>query len=290
VPRVGSQGEEIDVAVLLACLASVCGGSADFLGGLLSKRLPSVVVVALSQAGALLVALVLLAVVRPGLTEPGRLWWVVLAGLFMMLGLVTFYAALARGTMGVIAPVSALGVIVPVAWGVIRLGETPSTLAWAGAVLGIVGVVLASGPELSGGGQASAVLLAAVSGIGFGGCTAFIAQAAPAGVVWTTVGVKASVVALTLPVILVRFARRRVSVDAAIVPRVALISVIDVAGILLLALATTRGLVSVVSVVSSLYPVVTVALARGLLAERMRAVQYAGAVLALGGVALLAST
>ncbi|WP_456696199.1 EamA family transporter [Aeromicrobium sp. P5_D10] len=275
------------MAVLFALLASACGGTADFLGGVASRRLPSVVVVAVSQSAGFVVILIVALVTQPVSDHPGQLVWALAAGVGMVLGLVSFYSALSVGTMGVVAPVSALGVLVPVLWGVLYLGEVPSLIAIGGAVLGIAGVVLASGPELTDRLAGRPVVLAAFSGIGFGSATAFIGEAADGGIVWTVLILKATVVALSLPVLV----RRRRSL--AEVPRrwlamvVLSIGVIDVAGTLLLAHATTLGLVSLVGVVASLYPVFTVLLARWVLRERMLAVQQLGALIAFAGVALL---
>ena len=205
----------------------------------------------------------------------------------MVLGLVSFYSALSVGTMGVVAPVSALGVLVPVLWGVVHLGEVPSRIAVAGAVLGIAGVVLASGPELTDRLAGRPIVLAAFSGVGFGSATAFIGEAADGGIVWTVLILKASIVAMSMPVLV----RRRCTL--ADVPRrwlaavVLSIGVIDVVGTLLLAHATTLGLVSLVGVVASLYPVFTVLLARWVLHERMLPAQQIGALVAFAGVALL---
>ena len=275
------------MAVLFALLASACGGTADFVGGIASRRLPSVVVVAASQSAGLVVILGVALATQPVSAHPGQLVWAVAAGVGMVLGLVAFYSALSVGTMGVVAPVSALGVLVPVLWGVVHLGEAPSRIAVAGAVLGIAGVVLASGPELTDRLAGRPIVLAAFSGVGFGSATAFIGEAADGGIVWTVVILKATIVVLSAPV-LVR--RRRTLAD---VPRrwlagvVLSIGVIDVAGTLLLAHATTLGLVSLVGVVASLYPVFTVLLARWVLRERMLPAQQIGALVAFAGVALL---
>ncbi|MUL81939.1 MULTISPECIES: DMT family transporter [unclassified Mycolicibacterium] len=276
------------MAVLFALLASACGGCADFLGGVASRRLPAVVVVAVSQSAGLAVAVGVVLVTQPGSEHPVDLMWAVGAGVCMVLGLVSFYSALAVGTMGVVAPISALGVLVPVLWGIALLGEAPSRLALGGAALGIAGVVLASGPELSGQVAGRSIVLAVIAGAGFGSATVFIAEAAPGGVAWTVLILKLTVVVLTVPALL---HHRHAFAE---VPRLWLalvtlaIGAIDVSGILLLAYAMTLGLVSLVGVVASLYPIVTVLLAFWVLRERMQRVQQIGAVVAFAGVALLA--
>lgn len=90
------------MAVLLALLASVCGGLADFAGGAASRRLPAVVVDALSQLAGLTTAVAVLLVAWPGSATSLDLLWAVGAGVCMMLGLVAFYSALSTGTMGVV--------------------------------------------------------------------------------------------------------------------------------------------------------------------------------------------
>jgi drug/metabolite transporter (DMT)-like permease len=134
----------------LALLASVLWGTADYLGGTASRRLPVASVLAVSQLVALLgllpLALVLGAYDEPrGFVLPGAA-----AGLCGVIGLAAFYRALALGTMGVVAPVAALGVVVPVGAGLLA-GESPSPLQVGGILAALVGVVLASGPELRGG-------------------------------------------------------------------------------------------------------------------------------------------
>ena len=275
------------MAVLFALLASACGGTADFVGGIATRRLPSVVVVAASQSAGLVVLVLVVLVTQPVSAHPDQLVWAAAAGVGMVLGLASFYSALSVGTMGVVAPVSALGVLVPVLWGVVHLGEVPSRIAVVGAVLGMAGVVLASGPELTDRLAGRPIVLAAFSGVGFGSATAFIGEAADGGIVWTVLILKASIVAMSMPVLV----RRRCTL--ADVPRrwlagvVLSIGVIDVVGTLLLAHATTLGLVSLVGVVASLYPVFTVLLARWVLHERMLPAQQVGALVAFAGVALL---
>ena len=197
------------MAVLFALLASACGGTADFVGGIATRRLPSVVVVAASQSAGLVVLVLVVLVTQPVSAHPGQLVWAAAAGVGMVLGLASFYSALSVGTMGVVAPVSALGVLVPVLWGVVHLGEVPSRIAFAGAVLGIAGVVLASGPELTDRLAGRPIVLAAFSGVGFGSATAFIGEAADGGIVWTVLILKASIVAMSMPVLARRRARWR---------------------------------------------------------------------------------
>lgn len=136
----------------LALLSSLLWGTSDFLGGTASRRLPALSVLGGSQLVALL-GLVPVAVLTGELDAPrGYLLPGVAAGLVGMAALSAFYRALAAGTMGVVAPVASLGVVVPIGVGLLR-GEAPTALQLTGMAAAIVGVVLASGPELSGEGR-----------------------------------------------------------------------------------------------------------------------------------------
>src|SRR5687768_14051532 len=125
---------------LLALLASVLWGAADFLGGTATRRLPGASVVGVSQLVALL-GLVPVAVLTGALDEPrDYLGPALLAGAAGVVALAAFYRALAVGTMGVVAPVAALGVVVPVAAGLLD-GETPALVQLVGIAVAVLGVV-----------------------------------------------------------------------------------------------------------------------------------------------------
>jgi drug/metabolite transporter (DMT)-like permease len=277
------------VPVLLALLSSLLWGTADFLGGTATRRLPAAAVVGLSQATALvlLVPVALLLGARPDHLLPG-----VVAGAVGLLGLGAFYAALAGGTMGVVAPVASLGVLLPVAVGLAR-GEVPSALQAAGIALAVAGVVLASGPELSGGASARPLLLAVGAAAAFGLVTVLLADGSkgPQGaVVVTLLVMRATSVGLAaLAYALVRRRGFRTRVTPADGPLLLAIGLGDVGANACYAVASRSSLLTVVAVLGSLYPVATVLLARRLHAERLRPVQVLGVVGALGGVALLAA-
>lgn len=219
------------------------------------------------------------------------LWWAVGAGLAGMLGLVCFYAALAMGTMGVVSPIAALGVVVPVLVGLAR-GERPATIQLVGITIAVLGVVLASGPELAGRAGARPLVLAALSALGFGLALLFIAEGARTSTLMTLVTMRVTsvtVLAVALAAAARRLARGRLSLDRRDVALVIVTGMADVAANLTFGLASTRGLVSIVAVLGSLYPVVTVLLARVIHAERLGAAQTVGVAGALGGVVLIAA-
>lgn len=272
------------MAAVLALLSSLLWGSADFGGGLLTRRLPAYAVVGASQAAGLLVVTVVALATGSFGGDSGWLPWAMLAGASGALGLVTFYAALATGTMGVVSPIAALGAVVPVLAGILS-GEQPSALAVVGMVVALAGAVAASGPELGGATGARPVLLAAVAGGFFGLTMLAIARGAEHSSLMTLWGMRAtSVSAFLVAAVAVRSVGGVVARDLA---PLAAVGIGDAGANLFFALASTRGLVSVTAVLGSLYPVVTVLLARVVLRESLQRVQQLGVVAALAGVALL---
>lgn len=280
------------MAVVLALLSSVLWGSADFLGGTVSRRRMAVLVVGLSQAAGLLTALVV-AVAAGAFDDPtDYLPWAVASGLAGMVGLVCFYAALAAGTMGVVSPIAALGVVVPVVVGLAR-GERPSALQLVGIVIAIAGVVLASGPELQGRAGATPLLLAVVAALGFGLALLFIAEGSQSSTVMTLVTMRVTSVGALAVVLVVALVRglpaRTVAVGGRDLVLIALVGVGDLLANQAFASASTRDDVSVVAVLGSLYPVMTVLLARFLHGERLGRAQTVGVSGALAGVVLIAA-
>ena len=310
------------LSVVLALAASLSWGVSDFLGGLTSRRLSLVSVLLVSQSVglAMVVPAVLLSNQAP-VDGPARLSAIggSLAGL---IGIAALYRAIAIGVVSIAAPISATGAVIPVAVGMLR-GETASGWQAIGAVLAILGVVLAawtagdpmpssrttddpmpsSGstgePMYSSGatghpmhssgstGQARAgsgfALLAAA---GFGCFFVLLHDASTYSVVWatfvqrlTSVGVLAVVSLIVRPSLAVGWRRT---------PRLLAIGALDQGANLFYGFASTIGLVSLAAVLASLFPVVTVVLARAVLHERLSRAQQTGVACALAGVALIA--
>lgn len=273
--------------VALALLSSLLWGAADFLGGTATRRLPAPVVVGVSQA----VALVLLVPVLMTVGDLPERWWPgALAGLAGVVGLACFYAALAEGTMGVVAPIAATGAAVPVFVGLAR-GEDPSALQIAGFVVALAGVMLASGPELTGSASTRPLVLAVVSALCFGTVAVLLAEGSEGSagaVIGTLVVMRVVSVGLLGSLALVRRTAVGLTVRVAGSWRLLLaVGVMDVAANAAFAFATRSGYLSVVAVLGSLYPVVTVLLARQVLGERLVRLQVIGAFGTLVGVALL---
>ena len=272
--------------IVLALLSSLLWGASDFLGGTAAKRLHALVVVGASQGIALVLVLPLALTIGD---RPDHLWAGVAAGLAGLIGLGAFYAALAAGTMGVIAPIAAAGAVVPLAVGLAR-GESPTALQLGGIAVALGGVILASGPELSGGAPARPLLLAVLSAVAFGSVAVLVAEGSKGGsgsIVVTLLVMRSSSVGVLALVWLAR--RSSLGISVPDLPLLAAVGVGDVGANAAFAIASRSALLSVVAVLASLYPVVTVLLARQVHNERLRPIQVAGVVGTLGGVALLAA-
>ncbi|WP_299445146.1 DMT family transporter [uncultured Phycicoccus sp.] len=270
---------------ILALGSSAAWGAADFLAGMASRRRHPVAVVGWTQGLALLVLTAIILVRGPAGSGTAWVLWAAGAGLAGLFGLVCFYTALSRGTMGVIAPIAGLGVVIPVALGVLG-GERPPALAWAGMLVAILGVTLASGPELAVGLSARPVLLAAGAAVGFGFALYLLDRGARESTLMTLWGMRVTSVTVLLCVALL--VRSVGGVRAGETPLLLVIGCGDLAANALFAVASSRGAVSIASVLGSLYPVVTAVLARIVLDERLRRIQQVGVVLAVGGAVLIA--
>jgi drug/metabolite transporter (DMT)-like permease len=274
-------------ALLLAFASSVAWGAGDFLGGLKSRQLPVLNVLVASQlTGFLLIGTY---VAARGEGPPGGelLLWAPLSGLAGAMGLAAFYRGLAVGNMGVVAPISATAAVVPLVAGVAG-GDRPGGLQYAGIGLALVGVVLASREEVGGPGRvARGAGLALVSALGFGLFFVGMDQASDDDVAWAILVNRAT----SVTVLLAGFAvlRPRLAVRRPDVPVLVAVGTLDIAANAMFAVASTEGLVSLVSVLGSLYPITTVALAGAVLAERPHRVAQIGVVLSLSGMALIAA-
>jgi len=281
------------VPVVLALLSSLLWGTADFIGGRLSRRLDPLRVVLRSQAVALLALLPAALLLRPEL-EARALAAGVAAGAIGPLALGAFYRALGIGTMGVVAPIAGLGVVVPVAAGILS-GERPTAAQVAGIAVAVVGVVLASGPELRGEGRGGtrALLLAAGAAVGFGVVFVLLAEGSEGGgaaeVILVLLVMRATSVLGLGAALAARGGSDAVDVPRSDVPALAVVGAFDVGANGAFALASQSDLVSVTAVLASLYPAVTAVLAWRFEGERLQRVQLAGVALALAGVVLLSA-
>jgi drug/metabolite transporter (DMT)-like permease len=277
-------------AFALAFASSVSWGVADFIGGLKSRSLPLLNVLLVSQGVGLLAIAAFVAIRGEGPPGGDFAVFAALSAVAGVLGLAAFYRGLAIGSMGVVAPISACSAVVPVVVGT-ATGDRPSALQTVGLVLALGGVVLASREEGTGlrlsRGTAAGAGLAAVAALGFGFFFLGIDRASDADVAWAMLVNRVTGVSLLISATLAlrpRFRVRRGDVGA-----LSAAGLLDASANAFFAVAATKGLVSLVSVVGSLYPLTTVSLAATVLHERPHRLAQVGVAGALAGVALIAA-
>jgi drug/metabolite transporter (DMT)-like permease len=279
------------MASLLALLSSALWGSADYHAGRLSKRFPAIAVLATSQAIGFITGLFLVIVSASwnaqALGSDGYLLAGALAGLCGYAGLISLYAALSTGRMGVVSPISSLGALIPLAYAIVIKGDQLSTIVSIGVVAALLGGFLASGPEVSQGLPLKPVLLALSAAVFFGLALVFMAIGSQSSALMTMTTMRATTLLIGIG-IFIRF-RHLGGLGKTELPILIFIGVADFAANLLLGVATTKGLVSLAMVLGSLYPIATALLAYKFLHERLHKVQYVGIFFAVIGVALISA-
>jgi drug/metabolite transporter (DMT)-like permease len=278
------------VAVLLGLLVAVSYGAADFLGGFSSKRAPAAVIVLQTQIlGLVLIAVLVLAIPDQHVIGADLMRGAG-AGAGALLGLVLLYRGLAAGAMSIVAPIAAIGAaVLPFAWG-LATGERPGALAVVGVGTALVAVALVAAPSEHGPpieNHRRELTLALIAGAGFGAVFILFGDTAKASGLWPLMS---SRLVSTIVLLIVLSARRtNVRVRGGTGWTVAGTAVLDVAANAMYLVGARIGLVSLVAVLSSLYPASTVLLARIVLDERVTSRQAAGLALAVVGVVLIAA-
>jgi drug/metabolite transporter (DMT)-like permease len=287
------------MAIVLGLFSAVTYGAADFLGGLSTKRNPVVRVVLLSQAVGSVLYLAAFPLLPSGRLTSGALVWGGLSGLAGAAGVGFLYRGLARGRMSVVAPTTAVVFsLIPVGFG-LAIGERPGVLQVVGIAVAIPAVALvSSAPEparsslsqpaglrarLATGGALDAL----VAGVAIGLWAIFLDRSGDDTGPWPLVS--ARIAALLVFGIAAAVVREELGATPGTWPTIAAAGALDVTANLLYLLAVREGLLSLVAVVTSLYPVATVLLARVFLGERLSGPQVAGVVVALAGVVLMSA-
>lgn len=275
-------------AVLLALLTAVVWGLANYLGPLLARVHPLGAILLAGQVVGVLGGLLLVAVDGSAVLDGRATAFGIAAGLANGLALLSFYRAAAVGPISVVAPIGATGGVVPVLVA-IALGERPSVLQLVGIPLAVLGVALAAArtdPVSSPAGR-SGIGLSLLAALTFGTFLTLFAEASRDGAAAAVLTSRAALLVATVAVLAV--GRTSVRVPLRALPRVALPGLLLLVGTAAYGIATGTGLVSVVSVLATLNPVVTVGLAVVVLGERLAPRQQAGVATALLGVVLLAA-
>jgi drug/metabolite transporter (DMT)-like permease len=266
--------------------ASLSWGIGDFIGGFKTRRLGAFAVLFVSQPPTLLL-IAAVVIIRGVPIAPGP--WIaagVVAGLVGLVGLSAAYRGMAIGVVSVVSTIAATGPVVPIIVGLV-LGERPSVLQFVGIAVTLAGIALLAfdrRPQ-AGGKLVPGVGLALLAALAFGVFLVAIRYASRPDPLWGVLAIRTGSV-LALLALGLAF-RSRIKVARADVPSLFAVGVLDVSADVFFAFATTIGLLSIVSILSSLYPVATVILARIVLQERMAGLQPVGIGLALAGVLLI---
>ena len=282
------------MASILALLSSALWGTADFYGGKLSKKYAPIVVLGMTQAIGLLfgITLVLLNGELFGVNPPhafgdgGYFYAGAIAGVTGYIGLICLYAGLSTGRMGVVSPISSLSAVIPLTFALV----TGEVLTWSqgiGVIIALAGAFCASGPELSQGLSPKPLFLALGAAAGFGTAMTFMSIGSQSSALMTMVMMRATTFVVTIA-LAIRY-RTVGNFEKSEIPILVFIGVSDFLANLLLGVATNFGLVSLVMVLGSIYPIITALLAFKFLHERLHKIQYVGIVLAVTGVALISA-
>jgi len=275
------------VVVVFALLAAVIYGTSDFAGGFASRHRPAIAILLYEYPiGAALMLALLPAF--PGTLDLRTTLLGIGGGIAGMVGVIVMYSLMARAPMNVISPVTAvLAAVVPVGFGVL-IGERPHVSAWFGIVLGLLGVVLVSrtaddhphGPV-----GLRVLALACLSGLGFGVYFICLARADHDSGLWPLLISRLTDAALIVP--LAR--RRKVAqvLSGRVLALAVLAGVFDASANLFFLLASRHGLLSLASVITSLYPAMTVLLAVLLLHEHTGRLQRVGLAMAAASIVLI---
>ena len=269
----------------LALAAAASWGVGDFFGGLKSRSLNPVAILIVAQPIGLTLLGVWVAVRGQG--PPGSaVLWACLASVLGTTGLIAFYLGMAAGALSIVAPIAGAGAAIPVIWGLAG-GDHPSGYQELGFAAALIGVVLASferKPEATR--LAAGVGWAAIAMLAFGAYYIPMHAASHGDFLWAAFIFRLTSTTLIAAAWLVLRPPRARRAD---LPVLASIGILDTGGNVFFAAASAKGLVSVVSILASLYPVVTVLLARAVLKERVHRSQELGIALALAGIVLISA-
>ncbi len=268
------------IAILLGLTAGIGWGVSDFMAGLAGRRASPLTVGMFTQFAGLAVVIGALVVVAPAGPTMHQLAWGGLAGICVGVGTIGLYHGLSAGSMSLIAPISSVGVLVPVLAGFLA-GERPSSIAIGGMVLVIGGLVVSGGAQGPAGREGFA--WAGLGALGFGFFFVALDRASVDGPLWaTTASWTASMIFLAALVLITRPGNPlRPGRGLALAMGAGVLAAVATLGF---AVATERGLLSLIAVLSSLYPAVTLALAQAMLGERLGRFQWAGVLTVLAGV------
>lgn len=283
------------MTIAIALLASLAWGAADFLGGAMSRRFAAVTVAAGSQVVGLALLGLLAAAGQPTLPGQSAVFAGMSAGVCSFVGLALMYHALAIGKMGVVAPIIGSSAVVPLIWGLLQ-GDQVTSPQVVGMAVCLIGIIVVTRGARDAGNQsptaeaarsgAGPIALALVAAVVFGASLVFLASGSDEAPLMTTVVMRATACLVAIPVVLLSRAPRRF--DRRGLALVLAIGMLDAGAYLAFGWASSAAQLSIVSVLSALYPVVTAALAFFVHGERLSRSQLCGVALTIGGVVAIA--
>ena len=277
--------------ILLAAAAALVYGVGDYCGGRASRRVDSLIVTGVGQIFSLILLAIFLVILgdpTPGLRD----WmWGAAGGIGGFVGLTLFYFALSKGSMAVIAPLAAVvSATVPVAAG-LGFGERPSAIAYVGIVVAVIGIALVTGALGTAHSKTSwsIIGIAAIAGCGFGWMFVCLDRTSDDSGMWPLLAARCASISLAVSFIVVRWMVRRrhkPTETTGKIPMIALwAGLFDMGANVLFVFASREGLLSLVSVITAMYPVSTIVLALGLDREKANRSQFVG--MACAGLALV---
>lgn len=275
------------LAIYLSLLACFCWGVSQFLAGIKTRTLPVLTLMTFTSAAGFTVFLIATAIRGVPLPKEPNLVFALLGGVAGIGGVYSLYRGLAVGAVSIVVPVSALCALVPVAVGLIQ-GEIPHIIQGIGIFAALCGGVFISLQRKAGDvkpSTASGIIPAIGAALGFGTFFVLMDVAGAVDPLWAAAASRLA--ALTLVLSAVVLVRPPLKINPAHLPVVAMIGTLDAAAALAYTTATTKGMLGLVSVVSSLYPVVSVVLAAIFLKERLRGIQRLGVFLIIVGIAMI---
>ncbi len=275
--------------IVLALMSSVLWGTADFCGGTASKKSPSTTVLLWSSLIALPVISVIAIISGDLAFDSTVVVWGAVAGVSCSIGIVSLYRGLATGPMGVVAPIASTSVLVPVAAGFLR-GESPGLLQSIGIAVAVIGVILAGGPHIrdfrTGGHRP--ILLALGAALGIGISLLAVANGSEHSAYSTLLIMRVVYPIVLIGAVVATRAPRRPATS--VFPMIAVSGVGDVLAVTFYGVATQTGSLPVVAALASMFPVMTLVLARQVHHERLEREQWIGAAFALIGVVIVVAT
>ena len=274
-------------ALSLSLAACFGWGIADFLGGLKSRHLPTLTVLTVSNIFGVAMIFALVCLRGTPLPDDPALWWAVGGGIAGIIAMFLLYKALAIGPMSVIAPISSLGAILPLSFG-LTTGDELTILQTIGIPTAIAGTLLAvreKGEKKKKATRSKGVWMALASAVAVGCFLIIMDHASAVDPYWSALIMRSSYGVFLTPFVLLL--RPPLKVGRLHLPGIITLGVVDALAGFAFALATTVGMLSLVAVVGSLYPAVTILLSSVVLKERLLPTQYVGVTLALAGVILI---